>query len=250
MPTDGANRDYWANKMNANIDKLDLPYNKPEVKEALSTIARRHNGDMSRGLGGSKATKRNSAHVCSFFVRGECNRGVTCPYRHTNITEQDLESLKKGNGSIDDKIRERFNGINDPIAKKIMDKIEEKTSVPDSPEDKSITTLFMGGISEDMTNDMVSDQMTKFGKIERMKLLARQNCGFVCFFSREGAEKAMATLHDKLFIANKKIKLLWAKNQLQEQKTYKKKPGVPSSKPAYGRSEEEETKQEFTQQVS
>ena len=36
MPTDVANRDYWANKMNANIDKLDLPYDKPEVKEALA----------------------------------------------------------------------------------------------------------------------------------------------------------------------------------------------------------------------
>jgi len=38
-----------------------------------------------------------------------------CPYRHENITEQDLESLKKGI-NIDEKIKERFNGINDPIA--------------------------------------------------------------------------------------------------------------------------------------
>ena len=36
MPSDGANRDFWANKMNANIDKLDLPYDNPEVKNALS----------------------------------------------------------------------------------------------------------------------------------------------------------------------------------------------------------------------
>ena len=26
--------------------------------------------------------KRNRAHVCSFFVRGECTRGAECPYRH------------------------------------------------------------------------------------------------------------------------------------------------------------------------
>ena len=26
--------------------------------------------------------KRNRAHVCSFFVRGECTRGSECPYRH------------------------------------------------------------------------------------------------------------------------------------------------------------------------
>ena len=35
MPTDVANRDFWANNANACIDKLDLPYDKPEVKEAL-----------------------------------------------------------------------------------------------------------------------------------------------------------------------------------------------------------------------
>ncbi|KAF9597770.1 hypothetical protein IFM89_021537, partial [Coptis chinensis] len=26
--------------------------------------------------------KRNIAHVCSLYVRGECTRGVECPYRH------------------------------------------------------------------------------------------------------------------------------------------------------------------------
>lgn len=174
MPADGANRDFWANKMNANIDKLDLPYNNAEVKTALSQIARKHNGDMGRGLGGSKAAKRNAAHVCSFFVKGTCNRGVACPYRHSNITEQDLESLKKGNGSIDEKIRERFNGINDPIAKKIMDKIEEKNKAPAPPEDTSISTLFLGNItSDEITEEMVREQMEKFGRVERMRLLPR-----------------------------------------------------------------------------
>lgn len=213
MPADSANRDFWANKMNAHIDKLDLPYNNPDVKDALSTIARKHNGDIGqRGLGGSKAAKRNAAHVCSFFVKGNCNRGVTCPYRHTNITDQDLESLKKGNGSIDEKIRERFNGINDPIAKKIMDKIEEKSKPPVPPEDKTVSTLFLGNVSsEEITEEVVREQMEKFGRIERMRLLHRQNCGFVCFFSRDAAEKAIVTLHEKLFLCEKRIKLDWAK---------------------------------------
>ena len=172
---------------------------------------------MGRGLGGSKAAKRNAAHVCSFFVKGTCNRGISCPYRHTNITEQDLESLKKGNGSIDEKIRERFNGINDPIARKILDKIEEKSRSPAPPEDLSITTLFLGNISsEGITDELVREQMERFGKLERMRLLHRQNCGFVCFFSREAAEKAIATLFDKLFLSEKKIKLDWAKCQLQD----------------------------------
>lgn len=65
--------------------------------------------------------------------------------------------MKKGNGSIDDKIRERFNGINDPIAKKIMEKIEEKSKPPEPPEDKNITTLFLGGITEEMKDETVRE---------------------------------------------------------------------------------------------
>ena len=69
-----------------------------------------------------------------------------------------MESLKKGNGSIDEKIRERFNGINDPIAKKIMERIEEKTKLPTPPDDKSLTTLFLGNLSsEDITEELVRE---------------------------------------------------------------------------------------------
>ena len=69
-----------------------------------------------------------------------------------------MESLKKGNGSIDEKIRERFNGINDPIAKKIMNKIEEKSKPPTPPEDVSITTIFLGNItSEEITEEVVRE---------------------------------------------------------------------------------------------
>ena len=106
-----------------------------------------------------------------------------------------------------------------------MDKIEEKSKPPPAPEDTTISTLFLGNIStEEITEELVREQMEKFGKVERMRLLHRQNCGFVCFFSREAAEKAITTLHEKFFLCEKKIKLDWAKAQLQEQKAYRKKP--------------------------
>ena len=31
--------------------------------------------------------KRNRAHICSFFVKGECKRGEECPYRHEMPTD-------------------------------------------------------------------------------------------------------------------------------------------------------------------
>jgi hypothetical protein len=39
--------------------------------------------------------------------------------------------MKKGYGSIENKIRERYHGINDPVASKILSKIKEKPTIPD-----------------------------------------------------------------------------------------------------------------------
>ena len=92
MPKDEANRNYWANNMAAKIDQIDLPYNNPEVLESLQKVKERH-----MGIGQKQGQpRRNLAHVCSFFVQGKCNRGSACPYRHDNITEEDLKAMQKG----------------------------------------------------------------------------------------------------------------------------------------------------------
>jgi len=59
--------------------------------------------------------------------------------------------MKKGI-NIDERIRERFHGINDPIAKKILDRVKE-SNLPKPPEDMNITTLFVGSIEEGLTED-------------------------------------------------------------------------------------------------
>ena len=45
-------------------------------------------------------------------------------------------------------IKERFEGKEDPLAEKIMKKLDRK--VPDPPTDLSITTLFIGGVTEEL----------------------------------------------------------------------------------------------------
>ena len=35
MPTEVANRDYWANNMNEKLEELELPYRNPEVLQKL-----------------------------------------------------------------------------------------------------------------------------------------------------------------------------------------------------------------------
>jgi pre-mRNA-splicing factor RBM22/SLT11 len=108
--------------------------------------------------------------------------------------------MKKGYGSIEDRIKERYHGINDPVASKILSKIKEKPKAPEVPTDPTLTSLFIGGIKQDIDEEELLNKLSQFGKIARHKLLPKHDCGFVCFHSREAAERTMETLHDKLFV--------------------------------------------------
>lgn len=207
MPKDAINRDFWANNVNADIDKLELPYKDVKLQGALAEIAKKF-GPSSR---------RNLPKVCTFYVRGLCTRGTACPYRHENINDDDLESLKKG-VNIDEKIRDRFHGVNDPIAKKILDRVKE-SNLPKEPEDPNITTLFLGNIeANSKVEEDLKKQLEGYGKIKALKVVQKQGCAFVCYHARESAAKAMECLYDRFFLNgdnSKKIKVLWAKSQLE-----------------------------------
>jgi pre-mRNA-splicing factor RBM22/SLT11 len=64
--------------------------------------------------------KRNRPHVCSFWVKGECKRGEECPYRHEAPNDPE-DPLSNQN------IRDRFYGINDPVAEKLVQRYQEIT---------------------------------------------------------------------------------------------------------------------------
>jgi pre-mRNA-splicing factor RBM22/SLT11 len=74
--------------------------------------------------------KRNRPHICSFFVKGECNRGAECPFRH---------ELPKENGLEKQNLQDRYHGVNDPVAKKMMRQQAEIKGLK-APEDQSIVS--------------------------------------------------------------------------------------------------------------
>lgn len=77
--------------------------------------------------------KRNRAHLCSFFLKGECTRGDSCPYRHELPTD--------GDNSVKQNIRDRYNGTNDPVAMKMLNRVKGGTGnslIP--PSDKSVAS--------------------------------------------------------------------------------------------------------------
>jgi len=83
-----------------------LPYGKlsdlPEVKKLLRS---------------TPYYKRNETKICSFFVRGACNRGELCPFRHEMPEKSEISTQS---------ISERFHGKEDPVAAKILARLGNK----------------------------------------------------------------------------------------------------------------------------
>jgi pre-mRNA-splicing factor RBM22/SLT11 len=103
VPESDANREWFAQQHSRMLeqDGAVSAYGKAQ-SNALVQLARKE-----------PYYKRNRAHLCSFFARGECNRGDTCPYLHEMPRNQD-DPLAKQN------IKDRYFGKNDPVALKIL----------------------------------------------------------------------------------------------------------------------------------
>jgi len=147
--------------------------------------------------------KRNEARICTFYVKGACNRGQDCPFRH---------ELPQGGELANQKLRDRFHGENDPLAKKIMRKADEDMTLQ-PPEDKSVTTLYVGGLDTSVKEKDIRDQFYVFGEIRSIRMVPKQCCAFVTFVDREVAEKAAAEFYKILKIKDKKCNIMWGRPQ-------------------------------------
>ena len=126
-PTSDINREYYAQNMEAKMEdggdgaKSGLDVNKSAAagREMLKQLART-----------DPYYKRNRPHVCSFFVKGECNRGTECPYRHEKPADDALAHQN---------IQDRYHGRSDPVARKILSAHAEAQGLK-PPEDESIVS--------------------------------------------------------------------------------------------------------------
>ena len=84
--------------------------------------------------------ERNMAKLCSFFARGECNRGANCPFRHEMPRDRNDPMVKQNT-------KNRFFGESDPVANRILGrqrrKDEEDKKEDEDGYDKARATLYM-----------------------------------------------------------------------------------------------------------
>lgn len=151
--------------------------------------------------------RRNAPHLCSFFAKGSCNRGDLCPYRHEMPVEGPLANQN---------IKDRYFGQNDPVALAMMSRHEKSqaTLAPlTPPDDQTISTLWIGGLSEDMGEAEVRAAFFPFGQLSSVRVIGEKKCAFITYLTRDSAEKAAAKLYNSLNINGKALRMSWGKRQ-------------------------------------
>ncbi|CAO3644791.1 unnamed protein product [Cunninghamella blakesleeana] len=197
-PTTDINRQYHAQNI---ADKLDDEIADPYSNSHTSASSREILKKLARS---EPYYKRNRSHICSFFVRGECNRGASCPYRH-EIPEENKELAKQN-------IKDRFHGVNDPVAKKILNRTRDMRPSLAPPEDKSVTTLFITGIEPQITENHIKGFFYAFGEIKSIIIIRKSKCAFVNFITRASAELAAEKIADVgLTLLDIPLKVTWGK---------------------------------------
>ena len=213
IPKENANRDFFIANATKNFDKLDLPYYKEGayiLPQNLNNIVNKNNKNEINLLTSEKenekkeeiTAKRNLPQICSFYVKGNCIRGNNCPYRHEI---PDIDDNKLLNNSIEN----RFNGINDPIAKKILN---QYSNMPKPPNDEKITTLCLNDLVDNSIKEKdIYKIFSKYGELKGVKFYNESNIVYITFSNREDAEKCFVSLYNTLEINKEKYRLSWAK---------------------------------------
>lgn len=145
----------------------------------------------------------------------------------------------------DQNIKDRYFGVNDPVAEKLLKRASEFPR-PVPPEDKSITTIYVGNVNESIDEKILRDYFYQFGEIRSINIVRKSNCAFIQYTTRAAAEVAVEKSFQKLILNNFRLTIRWGKSQgkrkdEEEEKSGSKTkiqkvasvPGLPVGTPDY-----------------
>jgi len=201
-PTSDVNREYYAQnmegKLEANRSGLDSTRASSAAKDMLKQLART-----------DPYYKRNRPHVCSFFVKGECNRGDQCPFRHEKPVDN---ALSKQN------IQDRYYGKNDPVAQKIMSKHADSQGLK-PPEDTSVMSLFLSSLPASADEQSIRTRVVQSlpaidpSQVRSVVHVAKSKCAFINFTDRSAAETAAEAWANGLDMEGERVGVKWGRSK-------------------------------------
>ncbi|XP_076457541.1 pre-mRNA-splicing factor RBM22-like [Babylonia areolata] len=204
MPKSDVNKEYYTQNMEREIANSDgiSPVG------ALAGKAQTPSDMLLKLARTTPYYKRNRPHICSFWVKGECKRGEECPYRHEKPTDPD-------DPLADQNIKDRFYGINDPVAEKLLNRYNSMPKL-EVPEDNTVTTLYVGNLGDKIGEKELRDHFYQFGEIRSVNIVSKQQCAFVQFTTRASAETAAEKSFNKLIINGRRLNIKWGRSQGQQ----------------------------------
>ncbi|KZT40836.1 hypothetical protein SISSUDRAFT_1059890 [Sistotremastrum suecicum HHB10207 ss-3] len=199
-PNSDINREYYSQNMDGKLDGaksgLDTGRASSAGKEMLKELAR-----------SDPYYKRNRPKICSFFVKGECNRGTECPFRHEMPPNGDLAKQN---------IKDRYHGKSDPVARRILSGHAE-THGMQPPEDTSITSLFITLLPASTTEQSLRTTVVQSipsidpAAIRSIVHVAKTRCAFVNFVDRMSAERAAEAWALGLDVEGQRASVKWGR---------------------------------------
>jgi pre-mRNA-splicing factor RBM22/SLT11 len=79
------------------------------------------------------------------------------------------------------------------------------------PADKSITSLFITGVEDDLPEYKIREFFTPYGKLRSLVCSHMSHCAFINYATREGAEAAAAALQGRAVIAGCPLRVQWGR---------------------------------------
>nr|XP_023017650.1 pre-mRNA-splicing factor RBM22 [Leptinotarsa decemlineata] len=221
LPKSDVNKEYYIQNMERELARSD--------PDTISSKLSEPNDLLMRLARTAPYYKRNRPHVCSFWVKGECRRGEECPYRHEKPTDPD-------DPLADQNIKDRYYGINDPVADKLLKRAAAMPALP-PPDDKTITTLYLGNLGN-LSEQDIRDHFYQYGEIRSISLVPKQQCAFVQYTTRAAAEAAAEKTFNKLILGGRRLTIKWGRSQgrtgpssIVHAENYEPVPGLPGALP-------------------
>ena len=158
--------------------------------------------------------ERNLPKLCSFFAKGECNRGARCPFRH-ELPRDRNDPLAKQN------TKDRFFGSNDPVAGGILRRQQEKAEQRRAElkarggegDERAAATLYVRfadeGAGAAISQADVRDKFYAFGEISSVRMHADKGA-FVEFTTPQATQHAIVGAN-RSSIGGRKVFVNWAR---------------------------------------
>ena len=212
VPQSNANRAWYYAQQQRAIEQGN-------ATTSLNVMAHAQLQDMARM---EPRYERNLPKLCSFFAKGECDRGSTCPFRH-ELPRDRNDPMSKQN------TKDRFYGTKDPVANKIIGRKRRQDEQyqrqigadsnnkdgGDEEDDMIKTTVYVryqGDAPYPQVNEMdVRDIFYSFGEIVSIRIQNEKGQMFIEYTQHEAAELVIASMNRKEFM-NRIIYTSWARS--------------------------------------